>query len=78
MLDDARAELEPMRGVVEVRQSDLGWGRAIWRGDDQAVVSWNVLGRMGSDSPLPSLRPASPRGGDLHCSAGCEQRGWLP
>lgn len=51
-----RHELSPLRDVVEVRQSDLGWGREVWRSDNEAVVSWNVLGRMGSESPLFHIR----------------------
>jgi transcriptional regulator with XRE-family HTH domain len=52
----ARRELEPLRDVVEVRQSDLGWGRSVWRGDHQAVASWNVLGTLGHESPVVHLR----------------------
>ena len=48
----ARHELEPLRDVIEVRQSDLGLARSVWRGDAQAVASWNVLGTLGHDSPV--------------------------
>jgi transcriptional regulator with XRE-family HTH domain len=50
-----RHELEPLRDVVQVRQSDLGWGKGVWRGDGQAVASWNVIGRLGHESPVLHL-----------------------
>jgi hypothetical protein len=48
----ARNELEPLADVVEVRQSDLGLGRSVWRGDAQAMASWNVCGALGHESPV--------------------------
>lgn len=51
-----RHELEALRDVVEVRQSDLGIGRSVWRGDEEAAASWNVLGTLGHESPVLHLR----------------------
>jgi hypothetical protein len=52
----ARHELESLADAIEVRQSDLGLGRSVWRGDAQAVASWNVLGTLGHESPVFHLR----------------------
>ena len=51
----ARHELQSLADVIEVRQSDLGLGRSVWRGDGYAVASWNVLGTLGHDSPVIHL-----------------------
>jgi len=44
-------ELEPLRDVVEVRQSVLGWGKSVLRCDGEAVLAFAVLGQMGAQSP---------------------------
>lgn len=58
----AQQLLEPLQDVVEVRQSNDGWGRSVWRGDGQAVASWNVLGTLGHESPVFHLRRRSEGG----------------
>ena len=56
-IQQALHHLEPLRDVVEVRQTDeAGLNRSVWRGDDQAVASWNVAGKLGQDSPVFHLR----------------------
>ena len=56
-IQQALHHLEPLRDVIEVRQTDeAGLNRSVWRGDDQAVASWNVVGKLGQDSPVIHLR----------------------
>ena len=47
--------LEPLRDVVEVRQTGLGWGRSVYRGDDAAVAHWWLHGQLGIDFPALHL-----------------------
>jgi hypothetical protein len=48
--------LEPLRDVVQVRQTMAGWGRSVYRGDDEAVAHWWLHGQMGIDFPAMHLR----------------------
>jgi len=48
--------LEPLRDAVEVRRSMAGWGRSVYRGDDDAVAHWWLHGQMGIDFPAVHLR----------------------
>lgn len=48
--------LEPLRNVVEVRRTPLGFGRSVYRGDDQAAADWWLHGQPGTDFPVIHLR----------------------
>ncbi len=48
--------LEPLRDVVQVRRTMQGWGRSVYRGDDEAVAHWWLHGQMGIDFPALHLR----------------------
>ncbi len=49
-------ELEPLRDVVEIRQTFLCWGKGVTRCDDEAILTVSVLGRTGTDAPRLHLR----------------------
>ena len=51
-IEQARHLLEPLRDVVEVRQSAAGFGRSVYRGDDVACVDWWLHGQPGTDFPV--------------------------
>jgi len=48
--------LEALRDVVQVRRTMQGWGRSVYRGDDEAVAHWWLHGQMGIDFPALHLR----------------------
>jgi len=48
--------VEPLRDIVQVRQTMAGWGRSVYRGDDDAVAHWWLHGQMGIDFPAMHLR----------------------
>jgi len=50
-----RHVLEPLRDMVQVRQSGMGYGRSVYRGDDQAVVHLWLHGQRGEDFPTMHL-----------------------
>jgi len=55
-IEQTRHLLEPLRDVVEVRQTAQGFGRSVYRGDDVAVADWWLHGQMGTDFPVHHLR----------------------
>jgi hypothetical protein len=55
-IEQTRHLLEPLRDVVELRQTMLGWARSVYRGDDDAVAHWWLHGQMGIDFPALHLR----------------------
>jgi len=48
--------VEPLRDVVRVRRTSMGWGRSVYRGDDTAVAHWWLHGEMGIQFPAMHLR----------------------
>jgi hypothetical protein len=48
--------VEPLRDVIEVRRTAMGFGRSVYRGDDAAVADWWLYGQMGTDFPVIHLR----------------------
>lgn len=48
--------LEPLADVVAVRQSGMGFGRSVYRGDAVATVDWWLHGQNGTDFPVLHLR----------------------
>jgi len=55
-IQQTRRMLEPLRDLIEVRQSVFGYGRSVYRGDDEALVDWWVHGTTGDDFPVLHLR----------------------
>jgi hypothetical protein len=55
-IEQSRFLLEPLRDVVEVRQSPLGYGRSVYRGDDEALLAVWPHGIWGGDYPVLHLR----------------------
>jgi transcriptional regulator with XRE-family HTH domain len=47
---------EPLRDVVQVRQSALGFGRSVYLGDQRAVIDWWLHGRPGMSFPVWHLQ----------------------
>jgi hypothetical protein len=48
--------LEPLRDVVEVRHSPLGYGRSVYRGDNDALLAVWPHGIWGGDYPVFHLK----------------------
>jgi transcriptional regulator with XRE-family HTH domain len=48
--------VEPLRDVIEVRRTGMGFGRSVYRGDDQAAADWWLHGQNGTDFPVIHLR----------------------
>jgi transcriptional regulator with XRE-family HTH domain len=55
-IEQTRHLLEPLHDVVQVRQTALGFGRSVFRGDDTAAAHYWVHGAMGADIPVFHLR----------------------
>jgi hypothetical protein len=55
-IEQTRYLLEPLRDVVEVRASGLGFGRSLFRGDNEALLSIWPHGIWGGDYPVFHLR----------------------
>jgi hypothetical protein len=55
-IEQTRHLLAPLRDVVEVRRTAMGFGRAVARGDDQAAMHVWLYGKMGADFPVFHLR----------------------
>src|SRR5262249_4820399 len=51
-----RHMLEPLRDIVEGRESTLGYGRSVFRGDNDALLSIWPHGIWGGDYPVLHLR----------------------
>src|SRR5262249_4052448 len=54
--EQTRFVLEPLRDAVEVRESALGYGRSVLRGDDEALLGIWPHGIWGGDYPVLQLR----------------------
>ena len=54
-IEQTRHLLEPLADVVEVRQTSLGFGRSVYRGDNTAVADWWLHGQAGTDFPVMHL-----------------------
>jgi transcriptional regulator with XRE-family HTH domain len=48
--------LEPIRDVIELRRTNDGFGRSVYRGDDEAVAHWWIHGTLGIEFPAMHLR----------------------
>ncbi len=55
-IEQTRYLLEPLHDVVEVRESALGFGRSVFRGDNDALLSIWPHGIWGGDYPVFHLR----------------------
>jgi hypothetical protein len=55
-IEQSQFLLEPLRDVVQVRQSPLGYGRSVFRGDDEALLAIWPHGIWGGDYPVLHLR----------------------
>jgi len=51
-IEHTRHLLEPLRAVIEVRQTVMGFGRSVFRGDDEAVADWWIHGHLETEFPL--------------------------
>jgi hypothetical protein len=49
-------QFEPLSDVVQVRQSAMGYGRGVIRGDDAATLHVWLHGALGTDLPVLHLR----------------------
>ena len=48
--------LEPLRDVIELRRTNEGFGRSVYRGDDEAAAHWWLHGQLGIEFPVMHLR----------------------
>lgn len=48
--------LAPVRDVIELRRTNEGFGRSVYRGDDEAVAHWWLHGQLGIEFPAMHLR----------------------
>lgn len=48
--------LAPLRDVIELRRTNDGFGRSVYRGDDDAVAHWWLHGQLGINFPAMHLR----------------------
>ena len=55
-IEQTKHLLQPLRDVVEVRETALGFGRSVYRGDDAACAHWWLHGTMGIDFPVLHLK----------------------
>lgn len=56
-ISQTRHLLEPLRDVVEVRQTTAeSFGRSVYRGDATAAAHWWLFGQMGTEFPVLHLR----------------------
>jgi len=61
-IHQARQQMEPLRDNVEVRQTPMGFGRSVYRGDNEAVADWWIHGHPGTEFPLIHLQRRQPDG----------------
>jgi transcriptional regulator with XRE-family HTH domain len=47
--------LQPLKDLIGVRQTGLGWGRSVYRGDDVALADWWIAGAPGTEFPVLHL-----------------------
>jgi lambda repressor-like predicted transcriptional regulator len=55
-IEQTRHLLEPLRDVVQVRQTNAGWGRSVYRGGNDVLTHLWLHGQLGIDFPALHLR----------------------